>query len=228
MIHNNLLSNIQLPLFKHPVENKNCHGLVTFLFIITLFLFTSLSNASVVTGFSSENDNWFLDDGEDGLTYVDVLLLDISPVWIEFNGSWKTSKNDEEFAITLWNSTGTYLTNLHLRWEKQDIDLSYAPVDAYDLNFQFLTREINSAILTEQNSGSDFHELWFDFVQGMGSGILILDFEWINFNNPIDDFTLFIEVNKEEQTNPVPIPNTLWLFFTGLFGLRSIVRKYQL
>ncbi len=186
-----------------------------------IFFIATVTHASIVTGFDAESSNWFYDDGEDGLTYLDIQIRDISPIWIELNGSWQTGKTDEDFAISLWNLTGTYLTDLRLRWEKQDLNLTDAPIYTTDLNLQFLTRENNSAIIAEQNSGPNFHELWLDFAQDMGtSGILLIDFEWLNFNLPTGDFKLLIDFNST-QTNPVPIPSAFWFLFTGLLGLTT-------
>ncbi len=201
-----------------PQKNLLLSAILQFIPILLVFFIATATHASVVTGFETESNNWFYDDGEDGLTYLDIQIRDISPVWIELNGSWQTGKTDEDFALTLWNLTGTYLTDLRLRWEKLDLNLDDAPIYSTDLNLQFLTRENNSAIITGRNSGPDFHELMIDFAQGMGSGILLIDFEWLNFNLPTGDFKLLIDFNSND-TNPVPIPAAWWFFFTGLLGL---------
>ena len=201
-----------------PQNNFFLSALLQFIAVLLIFFITTETHASVVTGFEAESNNWFYDDGEDGLTYLDIQIRDISPVWIELNGSWQTGKTDEDFAISLWNLTGTYLTDLHLRWEKLDINLSDAPIYTTDLNLQFLSRENNSATISKQNSGSNYHELLIDFAQGMGSGVLLIDFEWLNFNLPTGDFKLLIDFNSN-KTNPVPIPSAFWFLFTGLLGL---------
>ncbi len=192
-----------------------------FLAVIFFFLITSVTNASIVTGFDADSNNWFYDDGEDGLTYLDIQIRDISPIWIDLNGSWQTGKTDEDFAITLWNLTGTYLTDLRLRWEKPDINLIDAPVYATDLNLQFLTRENNSAFIAAQNSGANNHELWIDFAQGMGAGVLLIDFEWLNFNLPASNFKLLIDFNSN-KTNPVPLPSAFWFLFTALLAFAKL------
>jgi hypothetical protein len=204
-------------------KQKNFFLVTFFQFLVVVFFFviTTATHASIVTGFDADSSNWFYDDGEDGLTYLDIQIRDISPVWIELNGSWQTGKTDEDFALTLWNLTGTYLTDLRLRWEKLDINLNDAPIYSTDLNLQFLTRENNSAIITARNSGPNFHELMIDFAQGMGSGVLLIDFEWLNFNLPTGDFKLLIDFNPN-KTNPVPVPPAFWFLFTGLLGLAQL------